>query len=48
VKLWIDEDHSPSLVDVARAAGYHATCVRDRGGLGSKDHMIARVLVEED
>lgn len=31
MRLWIDEDLSPSLVDVAHAHGLDATCNRDRG-----------------
>jgi hypothetical protein len=41
VKLWIDEDLSPSLVEVRHEAGYQATSVRDRGKLSTKDHALA-------
>jgi predicted nuclease of predicted toxin-antitoxin system len=47
VKLWIDEDLSPSLVGVANAAGYEATCVRDRGRLRSADHVLAEIVLDE-
>lgn len=47
MKLWIDEDLSPSLVAVCYGAGYEATSVRDRGKLSTKDHALAHVLLEE-
>jgi predicted nuclease of predicted toxin-antitoxin system len=47
VKLWIDEDLSPSLVTVCHAAGYQATSVRDRGKLSTKDHALAEILLDE-
>jgi predicted nuclease of predicted toxin-antitoxin system len=37
MKLWIDEDLSPSLVDVAHGHGLDATCSRDRRLLGGSD-----------
>jgi predicted nuclease of predicted toxin-antitoxin system len=46
VKLWIDEDLSPSLVEVCHA-GYHATSVRDRDKLSTKDHALAQILLNE-
>jgi predicted nuclease of predicted toxin-antitoxin system len=48
VKLFIDEDLSPSLASEAHAAGYDATCVRDRGKLGTKDPNLASFLFDED
>ncbi len=48
MNLWVDEDLSPSLVAIARHAGYNATCVRDRGALGRTDRELARVLLDED
>lgn len=48
MKLWIDEDLSPSLVQVGHGAGYHATSVRDRGKLSSKDHALAPILFDEE
>jgi predicted nuclease of predicted toxin-antitoxin system len=47
VKLWIDEDLSPSLVEVGHEGGYEATSVRDRGKLSTKDHALADVLLDE-
>ena len=47
MRLWIDEDLSPSLVEVCHDAGYQATSVRDRGKLGTKDHALAEVLLDE-
>jgi predicted nuclease of predicted toxin-antitoxin system len=48
VKLWIDEDLSPSLVRVGYDVGYLATSVRDRGRLSSKDHVLVPILLEEE
>jgi predicted nuclease of predicted toxin-antitoxin system len=45
VKLWFDEDLSPTLVQVANERGFEATCNRDRGVLGYKDHAL-RGLVQ--
>jgi predicted nuclease of predicted toxin-antitoxin system len=47
VKLWIDEDLSPSLVEVCHEAGYEATSVRDRGKLSAKDHALAEIVLDE-
>ena len=47
MKLWIDEDLSPSLVEVCHEVGYQATCVRDRGKLSSKDHTLADIVLDE-
>lgn len=47
MKLWIDEDLSPSLVPVCHAAGYQATSVRDRDKLGAQDHALADILLDE-
>lgn len=47
MKLWIDEDLSPSLVAVCHEAGYEATSVRDRGKLSAKDHALAQILLDE-
>lgn len=47
MKLWIDEDLSPSLVEVCHDAGYEATSVRDRGKLSTKDHALAEILLDE-
>ena len=48
MRLWIDEDLSPSLVDVAHAHGLDATCNRDRGLLGSSDREVLRRCIDED
>jgi predicted nuclease of predicted toxin-antitoxin system len=47
VKLWFDEDLSPTLVTVAHAHGIEATCNRDRGLLGSTDRDLRRVVQAE-
>jgi len=48
MKLWIDEDLSPSLVDIAHRHGLDATCNRDRALLGRSDAEVLRHCVEED
>ncbi len=48
MKLWIDEDLSPSLTTTCNVAGYLATSVRDRGKLKTKDWDLAQVLNSED
>jgi predicted nuclease of predicted toxin-antitoxin system len=48
MKLWIDEDLSPSLVDVAHRHGLDATCNRDRSLLGRSDAEVLRHCVDED
>ena len=48
MKLWIDEDLSPSLVDVAHRQGLDATCNRDRSLLGRSDAEILRHCIDED
>jgi predicted nuclease of predicted toxin-antitoxin system len=48
MKLWIDEDLSPSLVDVAHRNGLDATCNRDRGLLGRSDAEVLQHCVDED
>jgi len=47
-RLLIDECLSPELVSVARAAGYEATCSRDRGLLGLQDWDLVKFVVAED
>ena len=47
MKLWIDEDLSPSLVGVCHETGYEATSVRDRGKLSTKDHALAEILLDD-
>ncbi len=48
MKLWVDEDLSPSLVDVAHANGFDATCNRDRELLGGSDLEVLRRCIDED
>jgi hypothetical protein len=45
VRLWFDEDLSPTLVQVANERGFAATCNRDRAVLGCKDPDL-RSLVQ--
>lgn len=45
MKLWFDEDLSPTLVQVANERGFEATCNRGRGVLGHKDAQL-RSLVQ--
>lgn len=47
MKLWFDEDLSPTLVHVANDKGFEATCNRDRGVLGLKDPAL-RTLVQDE
>ncbi len=48
MRLWIDEDLSPSLVDVAHRHGLDATCNRDRALLGGSDSEVMRRCIVED
>jgi len=48
MKLWVDEDLSPSLVDTAREHGLDAACNRDRDRLGGSDVEILKRCIEED
>lgn len=48
MRFFIDEDLSPSLTAQCHAAGYDATCSRDRGKLGGKDHEVAELCISED
>ena len=48
MRFFIDEDLSPSLTAQCHAAGYDATCSRDRGKLGGKDHKVAELCISED
>ena len=48
MRVWIDEDLSPSLVDVAHLHGIDATCNRDRALLGGSDAEVMRRCIEED
>lgn len=40
MRLWFDENLSPSLVHIAHDHGFEATCNRDRGALGLKDPQL--------
>ena len=48
MKLWIDEDLSPALVEVAHHRGLDAACNRDRGLLGGSDVEVLRRCIDED
>lgn len=48
MKLWFDEDLSPTLVQVANARGFDATCNRDRGVLGHTDAQLRRLVQGQD
>ena len=47
MKLWFDEDLSPTLVQIATTRGYEATCNRDRDLLGATDASLRRVVHAE-
>jgi predicted nuclease of predicted toxin-antitoxin system len=47
VKLWFDEDLSPTLVKTANERGLAATCNRDRGVLGHKDRQLRQLVQGE-
>lgn len=40
MRLWFDEDLSPTLVQVANELGFEATCNRDRDMLGCSDREL--------
>jgi predicted nuclease of predicted toxin-antitoxin system len=48
MKLWIDEDLTPRLVDPAHAHGYEATSNREQGLLGATDAALYEVVVDGD
>jgi predicted nuclease of predicted toxin-antitoxin system len=48
MKLWVDEDLFPSLVDVAHRHGLDATCNRDRALLGRSDIDVRQRCIDED
>jgi predicted nuclease of predicted toxin-antitoxin system len=48
MRLWIDEDLSPSLVNVAHRHGLDATCNRYRALLGGFDTEVMQRCMEED
>lgn len=47
-RLLFDECLSPELVEMAVAAGFEATCSRDRGLLGLKDWSLVTYVVDHD
>lgn len=47
MKLWFDEDLSPTLVGVTNELGFEATCNRDRGMLGCSDRSLREQAQEE-
>jgi predicted nuclease of predicted toxin-antitoxin system len=48
MKLWADEDVTPTLQDVANARGYDGTSNRQRGKLNVLDHDLYPVVVKEE
>jgi len=47
VRLWFDEDLSPTLVQIAHELGFEATCNRDRGVLGISDARLRQLVHSE-
>ena len=47
MRLWFDEDLSPTLVEVAHELGLEATCNRDRGVLGISDARLRKLVQRE-
>jgi predicted nuclease of predicted toxin-antitoxin system len=45
MRVIIDENLSPDLVSIARSRGYYATCNRDMGWLGLKDHVLLPLCI---
>ena len=48
MRLWFDEDLSPTLVRVAQQRGFEATCNRDRDVLGIKDAQLHEAVQREN
>jgi predicted nuclease of predicted toxin-antitoxin system len=48
VRFFIDENLSPSLVQVCTDLGFDATCPRDREQLGRDDASVARLCLQEE
>ena len=48
MKLWFDEDLSPTLVALANSLGLLATCNRDRGLLNATDRELRAAAHDED
>lgn len=47
MRLWFDEDLSPTLVGVAHELGFEGTCNRDRGVLGISDAPLRQLVQGE-
>ena len=48
MKLFVDENLSPTLTGTAHDRGYDATSSRDRALLGLPDHALLRLCVDEE
>jgi predicted nuclease of predicted toxin-antitoxin system len=48
VKLFVDENLSPTLVVPAHTRGYNATCSRDRDMLGLSDRELLEICIDEE
>jgi predicted nuclease of predicted toxin-antitoxin system len=48
VKLFIDDDLSPRLVDIGQRHGYDSSCVRDRAQLSRADNTVLAVCIDDD
>lgn len=48
MKLWADEDVTPTLQDVAHRRGYEGTSNRQRGLLHALDHELYPTVVADD
>lgn len=44
MRLWFDEDLSPTLVQIAHEYGLEATCNRDRRMLGHQDAQLRHLV----
>ena len=47
MRLWFDEDLSPTLVQVAHELGFEGTCNRDRDVLGVSDAALRQLVQRE-
>jgi len=48
VKVFIDENLSPGLVDIGHDHGFETTCARDRQLLGAPDYRILAFCIDDD
>ena len=48
MRLFVDENLSPTLAGTAHDRGYDATSSRDRALLGFPDHALLRLCVDEE